>query len=157
TGGRVGVAEVIDGFNDPSTKQVVPDSIDCGSCEVGIVFASQPLDELFASVVIGADVASRFTEGGRGDVGVLGWMPYIATSIEVDDFVVDHELFALELDAGEVGGESVVIVLSDRFKGMVMALGAADADSEEELSHGFGGFIGGAGDAMEIRGGLVQG
>ena len=45
-------------------------------------------------------------------------------------------LLALELDAREKAGEMVIIVLSVFFERMIVALGAADADTEKRLGGG---------------------
>ena len=53
----------------------------------------------------------------------------------VEDHVLVRETALLAPDLGEEGGQLVVVFLAPLLKGMMVALGALDARTEEQLGH----------------------
>ena len=63
-----------------------------------------------------------------------------AGSADVDDFFVGIDA-GFAADAGKGRPDTVVIVLRPALEGMVVALGALDANSQEQLGGRFGGIL----------------
>ena len=154
---RVRIPKIVDGIDDALADHVVPKAVDDRPREVRIVRSDEPLNELLSPIFVGAEFAERFSERDGGNVLIGHRMPDFGSAVEKHDLVITHELLAFEFHPREVGGKSVVVSLSDRFKRMVVALRAADADPEKQLRHHLGRVFRRAGNPMKIRRRPVQG
>ena len=108
----------------------------------------------------------RSSSGPRGPAGLperdrflrlsaLGIL-HLTAGLQEHNLVVEAELRALELHAGEIGGQAEIVVLRDRFERMVVALGALHAQPHEDLGCRLRGLFRRAGDAEEVGRRLVQ-
>lgn len=131
--GRIGFSHVVFGIDKPAPEEVFPVTIDQGLGEEGVVFGGHPADE-FEPRIHKRTQSCRFAaKPGRF---------YIFAGFDVFRFgvarFVENKIFAWPGSrrpphAREERREAVIIALAPFLEGMMVTLGALEANAEEEL------------------------
>ena len=128
---RVRVAKIVHRLDNPAPQQVAPQPVDAGACEERVLRRRQPGDKRVAPILLCRQVNVAFERQPRLQ---------LLTGSRLDDFTLSSapnhqflspDLFALH--ALEECADAVVIVLRPALEGMVVALGALNADAQEQL------------------------
>ena len=77
-------------------------------------------------------------------------MAHLSLSVQIDDLIIAANLFRFEFDSSEVGRQTVVIVLCNRLKRMIVAFGTLDAHTEKQLRRCLGSVRWRSRDSVEV-------
>ena len=154
-GGGVSGAVVIDGFDETASEVVGPDAVGNGASEPGILGCGGPVRELASEVGGGLQCEGWASEWRGWDID-SGAGVFERCGSSGDDFKSAAGV-GFAFDTGEGAGEAEVVFLVPAFEGVVVALGAFNADAEEELADGSGEFFGGILNLVEGGRGLCEG
>ena len=139
--GRIGFSHVIFGIDEAAPEEVFPVAVDQGLGKEGVVFGGYPADEFEPWIRKRAQSCRFVAESGR---------LYIFAGFDVFCFgvawFVENEFFVWSgsrrpTHAREECREAVIVVLAPFLEGMMVALGALEAESEKELGGVFDLFI----------------
>ena len=144
--GGIGVAEIIDRIDDSASQEMLPDAIDLGAGEEGIVWPGDPVRQRPEAIGFrGKGRRGRSREARRQNLIGDGMLQF-AGAVEVDDLLAG-ELVLVELiatvvfedaiaNAGEEGGQAVVVRLRPPVEGVVVAFGTLQPQPQKHLSRG---------------------
>ena len=130
-GGRIAHAHIVDRVDDAGPEEMRPHDVDEVAAEVLVVRRRQPFGEHRAAIPPPAVGRGSPEELRRHDPAADGVLHVAAPGIEDDR--LPRVLSRLAADVGEEGGEAVVVVHRPAVEGMVVALGALDPHSHEDL------------------------
>ena len=131
--GRVGLAHVVFGLDEAAVEEVLPVAVHERVREEGVVLLAEPVGQRVAGVFVSGDVEGLLAEasGLEGDVVLLVRHRGCAALGE-DKFLAGLRA-GLAADLAEERAEAVVVRLAPLLIRMVVALGALEAQTEEEL------------------------
>ena len=142
---RIGVAQVVLGFDETALEEVLPVAVHQCLGEERVVFLAHPVRQGQARIVIGRDVERRLAQAGwlqhHPRLAVLG----LGHAALVEDEVLPGDGGGFAPDLAEESRHVVVLGLGPALKRVVVALRALHAHAEKELRH-----------VLHLRGGLLH-
>ena len=140
-GGRVALAEVIDGVDQAAAEEVEPDAVDLHAGEHRAV--REPIREGEEFVAVAGDLRRLGDAEEAGLGGLIGaGVEEVGLGLDEDGLVALEFVFValvgafdageLVVDAGEEAGPVVIVVLGPALEGVVVALGALELGAEED-------------------------
>src|SRR5438067_1154979 len=135
---RIGASKIIDRLDDAAPEQVKPQPIDCGPREKGVIRTGQPARQDLAPIGKRRDGRNQATQKFRRNHLACPRLDNFPLSSRKDGLLLvinlNEERPIPILQAGEKGGEAIVIILGPALARMVVAAGALQADAEKKLS-----------------------
>ena len=136
---RVGPAHVVGRVDQALAEELRPDPVGRGPGEIGVIGRRHPVGQGLARIFVGGDLHGLAVEQPRLDRLLGPQMNDLALGIDRDRCATHHRAAAAAaLDLGEERSQAVVGVLGPDVEGVVVALGAADAQAQEPLRRQLG-------------------